>query len=62
MADLPAITGLFTRRWWVVLLRGIVAVIFGVLAFAWPHLTIAMLILHDYGVQSVSEKGEIYVR
>jgi uncharacterized membrane protein HdeD (DUF308 family) len=45
MADIPAITGLFTRRWWVVVLRGIVAVIFGVLAFAWPHLTVATLIL-----------------
>jgi uncharacterized membrane protein HdeD (DUF308 family) len=38
-------TGLFTRRWWTVLLRGVVAVIFGIMAFAWPHLTIATLAL-----------------
>jgi uncharacterized membrane protein HdeD (DUF308 family) len=45
MPDSAVDRGLFTRRWWVVLLRGVVAVIFGVMAFAWPHLTIATLVL-----------------
>jgi uncharacterized membrane protein HdeD (DUF308 family) len=45
LVDSAVSTGLFTRRWWVVLLRGIVAVIFGVMAFIWPHLTIATLVL-----------------
>ncbi|HEY7390817.1 MAG TPA: HdeD family acid-resistance protein [Bryobacteraceae bacterium] len=45
MAVSSANSRLFTRRWWTVLLRGVIAVIFGIAAFAWPHLTIATLIL-----------------
>lgn len=32
------------QHWWMYVLRGIAAIIFGVAAFGWPHLTIAILI------------------
>ncbi len=33
------------RNWWVLLIRGILAIAFGVLAFLWPGLTLAVLVL-----------------
>jgi|KBSSwiStaDraftv2_1062776.scaffolds.fasta_scaffold605724_2 uncharacterized membrane protein HdeD (DUF308 family) len=41
----PEVARLFGARWWVVLLRGIVAIAFGFLAFAWPGVTMATLVL-----------------
>jgi uncharacterized membrane protein HdeD (DUF308 family) len=34
-----------TRNWWAVALRGVVAILFGVIALVWPGLTLEILVL-----------------
>jgi uncharacterized membrane protein HdeD (DUF308 family) len=40
------------RTWWLILLRGIVAVLFGVLTFVWPGVTLVTLVLF-YGAYAL---------
>src|SRR5262245_45347094 len=45
---------LLHRSWWLMLLRGIAAVIFGILAFTWPgHTLVALVIL--YGAYALTD-------
>jgi uncharacterized membrane protein HdeD (DUF308 family) len=37
------------RNWWMILLRGICAIVFGLLTFAWPGITLLTLVLF-YGI------------
>jgi uncharacterized membrane protein HdeD (DUF308 family) len=54
MALSQALLNDMSRDWWAVLLRGIVGVAFGVLAFAWPGTTLLALIFL-WGVYAIAD-------
>jgi uncharacterized membrane protein HdeD (DUF308 family) len=41
----PLLLHRLARNWWLFLIRGIAAIVFGVLAFAWPGVTLFTLVL-----------------
>lgn len=44
--------GELANKWWVLLLNGICAIIFGIIAFTWPHITLIALAI-VYGIYSL---------
>lgn len=42
------------RNWWMILLRGLCAVVFGILAFIWPGITLASLVL-VFGIYAIAD-------
>ena len=53
MTDLSIVNAV-ARHWWAVALRGVCGVMFGLMAFAWPGLTLATLILL-YGAYALTD-------
>jgi uncharacterized membrane protein HdeD (DUF308 family) len=47
MADIltQRIEGILTQKWWAVALRGLFALVFGVLVFFWPGISLVILVL-----------------
>jgi uncharacterized membrane protein HdeD (DUF308 family) len=44
------------RNWWMVLLRGLCAIAFGIMAFAWPGITLLVLVLM-FAAQALVDGG-----
>ena len=53
MATLPVVDA-FARNWWILLIRGILAVLFGITAFALPGLTLVTLVI-IYGIYALAD-------
>jgi len=45
MNDTPSVASMLNRSWWLVVLRGVVAIAFGVLTFVKPNISLASLVL-----------------
>lgn len=52
--------GDISRSWWLLLIRGLAAIVFGILAFSWPGLTLLVLVVF-FGVYAiVSGASELF--
>jgi uncharacterized membrane protein HdeD (DUF308 family) len=49
----PSFPNTLSRHWWLVALRGVIAILFGILAFVWPGITLLTLV-YLFGVYAVS--------
>lgn len=57
LPDAPHVTrDALAKNWWLILLRGICSILFGVLAFAWPGVTLVTLVLL-YGCFALVDGG-----
>jgi uncharacterized membrane protein HdeD (DUF308 family) len=52
MQSIANATGGFLNNWWVLLVRGVAAIIFGVLAFVWPGQTLLALV-YLFGIYAI---------
>jgi uncharacterized membrane protein HdeD (DUF308 family) len=52
--SLPGIAGLLARNWWILVLRGILAIVFGILVFTRPSVALAAVVLL-FGVYALVE-------
>ena len=50
--------GYLSRNWWLVVLRGVAAVLFGLLALAWPGLTLVALAV-VFGVYAIVDAAAV---
>lgn len=50
------VIGVFARNWWLFLLRGIAAVVFGFLAIVWPGITLTALAIL-FGIYALVDSG-----
>ena len=48
------------RSWWLILVRGLAAVVFGILALAWPGLTLLVLVVFFGAYALVSGVSELF--
>jgi uncharacterized membrane protein HdeD (DUF308 family) len=51
---LSALLEAATRNWWLVTLRGVIAILFGILAWIWPGITLLALVVL-WGVYSIAD-------
>lgn len=50
----PSLIGVLSENWWLFLLRGLAAIVFGVVAVLWPQITVLSLVL-VYGAFALAD-------
>jgi uncharacterized membrane protein HdeD (DUF308 family) len=50
-----------SRDWWLLAIRGVAAIVFGLAAFAWPGLTITILVMFFGAYALVDGAAELYI-